>query len=158
MFDLSKRQFRLLVVDDEPSIRDIFSRILVRYGYITDTAETAEEALIRVLTGVRYDLILTDLSLPGMDGLTFFRQLRAHDIATPVILISGCYDSKMDEIQKALQNGLLGFYQKPVTPSTLIDIVRNAEQAMKSGEMTDGKLSEATAAYEVTSSAIPLIN
>jgi CheY-like chemotaxis protein len=81
---------QILVVDDEAYLRDIHVLVLNGAGYATTALETATEALDR-LAEIRPDLILLDVSLPGMDGRQFLKQLRASAPwrHVPVIVSSG---------------------------------------------------------------------
>jgi CheY-like chemotaxis protein len=81
---------QILVVDDEPYLRDIQVLVLSAAGYVATALETASEALDR-LADIRPDLILLDMSMPGMDGREFLARLRAHAPwrHLPVILSSG---------------------------------------------------------------------
>ena len=81
---------QILVVDDEAYLRDIQVLVLSAAGYAATALETAVEALAR-LADIRPDLILLDMSLPGMDGREFLRRLRASAPwrLLPVILASG---------------------------------------------------------------------
>lgn len=81
---------QILVVDDEPYLRDIQVLVLSAAGYVATALETASEALDR-LADIRPDLILLDMSMPGMDGREFLARLRARAPwrHLPVILSSG---------------------------------------------------------------------
>ena len=80
------RAVRILVVDDEPSIRKTLSVNLARHGYDVDTAETGYEALDRY-SRKKHDLILLDLGLPDIDGLEVIQQVRQR-ASTPIIVLS----------------------------------------------------------------------
>ncbi len=79
---------RVLVVDDEPSILDLARTVLERRGYGVTTATDGRQAL-RELAGGRYDLVLTDIVMPDMEGIEFLRCLRAKETRVPVIVMSG---------------------------------------------------------------------
>jgi response regulator RpfG family c-di-GMP phosphodiesterase len=88
---LPDRSDRILVVDDEPNIRRLLSRYLARLGYEVDTASDVPEAL-QQLEGGGYDLVLTDLRLPGPSGLDLLVDVRARAPGTRTILMSAHAD------------------------------------------------------------------
>jgi two-component system, OmpR family, response regulator len=90
---------RLLVIEDEPRIRSFLTRGLEAEGFSVDTAETGWVALHRVRRE-RYDLVVLDLLLPGVDGLTVLRAVRDEHPALPVVILSARTD---------LRTKLLGF-------------------------------------------------
>ena len=104
---------RILVVDDNPANRKLISDLLAFEGYEILNAMDAEEAQI-ILTDTLPDLILMDIALPGMDGLTLTRHLKA-DARTRHIRIVAltAFAMKGDE-QKALDAGCDGYITKPI--------------------------------------------
>jgi CheY-like chemotaxis protein len=113
---------RILVVDDNPSNLKLASRVLECDGFVVQQAESAEIALerIRELTP---DLILMDIELPGMDGLTLTRLLK-NDFATrgiPVVALTA-FAMKDDE-ERAREAGCAGYLTKPVNTRTLATLV-----------------------------------
>jgi signal transduction histidine kinase/CheY-like chemotaxis protein len=79
---------RALVVDDEPAVRDVLARILRRAGHVVTTAASGEEALEQFIPG-HYDLLFTNLSMPGMSGATLLRHLRARDPRLIAVVVTG---------------------------------------------------------------------
>ena len=112
----------ILVVDDNPGNLKLISYVLEKGGYDVRTAVDAEEAL-RVLQGFRPRLILMDLQLPGMDGLTFTRQLKADpDLGgTPIVAVTASA-MKGDE-EKAVEAGCDGYITKPIDTRALARII-----------------------------------
>jgi len=112
----------ILVVDDNPGNLKLISYVLENGGYDVRTAVDAEEAL-RVLQGFRPRLILMDLQLPGMDGLTFTRQLKADpDLGgTPIVAVTASA-MKGDE-EKAVEAGCDGYITKPIDTRALPRII-----------------------------------
>jgi len=78
---------KVLVVDDDPVVGQSFNRVLTGKGYAVITAANGEEALAK-LKDEQYDLVYTDLRMPGMDGLEVCRRLRAQGSATPVLVLT----------------------------------------------------------------------
>ena len=101
---------RVLVVDDEASIRDLLSKTLALADYEVDTAADASSALDRV-RAVSYDLLIADLKMPGMDGMTLVRQAKRVRSELPVIIITG-FSTESSAIE-ALNFGVAGYLTKP---------------------------------------------
>jgi DNA-binding NtrC family response regulator len=100
----------VLVVDDEASIRDLLSKTLALVDYEVDTAADATSALARVRAN-EYDLLIADLRMPGMDGLTLIRQVRRIRSELPVIIITG-FSTESSAIE-AVNLGVAGYLRKP---------------------------------------------
>ncbi len=101
---------RVLVVDDEESIRDLLSKTLALADYEVDLAPDGRTALDR-LRLITYDLLITDLRMPGVDGLTVIREARRLKTDLPVIIITG-YSSEASAIE-AINLGVQGYLTKP---------------------------------------------
>ena len=101
---------RVLVVDDEASIRDLLSKTLALADYDVESAGDGKTALERFKM-VNYDLLIIDLKMPGMDGLTVIREARRHKADLPVIIITG-FSSESTAIE-ALNLGVSGYLTKP---------------------------------------------
>jgi len=106
----------LLVVDDDREIRDLLSRFLQRHGFRVDTAADGVE-MFRQLDGGRFDLVVLDLMLPGEDGLSLCRRLRA-DSALPVIMLTAVGE-ETDRIV-GLEMGADDYLPKPFNPRELL--------------------------------------
>ena len=105
----SARQ-RVLVVDDEASIRDLLSKTLALAEYEVDTAPDGTTALDR-MRAFNYDLLIADLKMPGMDGLTLIRQAKRIKTDLPVIIITG-FSTESSAIE-AVNLGVAGYLTKP---------------------------------------------
>jgi len=108
---------RVLVVDDESSIREMLSRTLSQYQ--VDTAGDASSAL-RLLrtTAFPYDLMIADLKMPGVDGLSLIRQARQIQADLPIIIITG-FSTKSSAIE-AVNLGVAGYLTKPFQVSQVL--------------------------------------
>jgi two-component system, NtrC family, response regulator HydG len=101
----------ILVVDDDPDVCRNMSDILTDLGYWVDTANEGKAALALV-RGRTYDLALLDLKMPGMDGLSLYREMSQRSPATAALLITGYpEDAPDDEVRAA---GIRGVFRKPV--------------------------------------------
>jgi DNA-binding response OmpR family regulator len=107
---LSRGRKRVLVVDDEASIRDLLSKTLALAEYDVDTAGDGTAALDR-MRAFAYDLLIADLKMPGMDGLTLIRQAKRIKADLPVIIITG-FSTESSAIE-AVNLGVDGYLTKP---------------------------------------------
>jgi excisionase family DNA binding protein len=101
---------RVLVVDDEASIRDLLSKTLALAEYDVDVAADGRSALER-LRLYPYDLLIADLRMPGMDGLTVIREAKRYRADLPVLIITG-YSTESSAIE-AVNLGVAGYLTKP---------------------------------------------
>jgi excisionase family DNA binding protein len=106
----SNARKRVLVVDDEESIRDLLSKTLALAEYEVETASDATAALDR-MRRTEYDLLVADLKMPGMDGLTLIKQARTIKADLPIIIITG-FSSESSAIE-AVNLGVTGYLTKP---------------------------------------------
>jgi CheY-like chemotaxis protein len=109
---------RILVVDDEPSIREFFHCVLMEAGHAVASAADGPEALS--MPG-RFDLLLTDLMMPRMAGDELARQMRIRDPYVKVLYVTACSDHLFDA-KVALWEGE-AFLDKPTTSEGLLDAV-----------------------------------
>jgi excisionase family DNA binding protein len=101
---------RILVVDDEASIRDLLAKTLALAEYDVDTAPDGRSALER-LRLYPYDLLIADLKMPGLDGLAVIREAKRLKVDLPVIIITG-YSTESAAIE-AVNLGVAGYLTKP---------------------------------------------
>ena len=120
---MNSRYGKLLLVDDDPSMREILRVFLTREGHACEEAEDGEEALSR-LEAVAPDLILLDVQMPRMGGLETLERLRGKDWETPVIMITSV--DEIDTVRATLRRGVYDYLLKPINFEELIPIVENA--------------------------------
>lgn len=113
----------ILLVDDEEHIRLAAGQTLELGGYEVTALETAEEALQMVQSGWE-GILVTDINLPGINGLELMKRVVAEDPALPVILITGHGDISM--AVGAMRDGAYDFIEKPFSSELLLDVVRRA--------------------------------
>lgn len=101
---------RILVVDDEQAVRDLLSKTLTMADYDVDSADDGPSA-IEKMRAVEYDLLITDLKMPGMDGLSVIREARKLSADLRVIIITG-YSTEASAIE-AINLGVSGYLTKP---------------------------------------------
>src|SRR5258705_3163715 len=102
---------RVLVVDDEASIRDLLAKTLALAEYDVDVAPDGRSALERMRL-YPYDLLIADLKMPGMDGLAVIREAKRYKADLPVIIITG-FSTESSAIE-AVNLGVAGYLTKPV--------------------------------------------
>lgn len=134
MTESSKPQPTILVVDDEADVRVAVEMILQYEGYQVWTAKGARDALDRLeaeaSAGRRADLVLSDVKMPGMDGLELLEALTQRPQAPPVVMISGHADVPL--AVDAVRRGAADFLEKPLEQNRLLVSLANA---MRSGKL-----------------------
>ncbi len=114
---------QILVVDDEAAQREILRTILAAEGYEVETARTAAEALEKG-GRQRFDLVLTDLRMPGASGLSLVRELSREDPPTLVIIMTGF--GSLDSAEQAMKHGAFDYLAKPLERNDLLRIIGRA--------------------------------
>ena len=107
---------KILVVDDDPAIGKSFDRVLSGKGYAVITAADGEEAL-RKLSTETYDVVFTDIRMPGMSGLEVAERVKASQPWLPVVIVTG-YGTGDNEA-RATAAGVAGFLRKPLSPEMI---------------------------------------
>jgi DNA-binding NtrC family response regulator len=111
-----EEQRRVLVVDDQESMRVLLQDMLEVIGYGVVLAEGGEQAL-SILQGSQFDLVLSDLNMPGMDGTALLRAIKAGNPELPVVIITG-YGTFHTE-KRVMKEGADGYISKPCTLSKI---------------------------------------
>ncbi|WP_298058202.1 response regulator transcription factor [uncultured Campylobacter sp.] len=101
---------KILVVEDEIDLNNVIVKHLKKDGYSVDSAFNGEEAMDFTAVA-RYDLIVLDIMMPVMDGLTFLQKLRAAKLATPVLILTA--KDEVDDVVKGLDAGADDYLVKP---------------------------------------------
>jgi two-component system response regulator GlrR len=127
---MNEKQFgrkpRILIVDDDPSLLRLLSIRLTSEGYDVSSVETAELAILSVRSN-NYDVILSDLRMPGMDGLTMFKQLVQSGKNTPVVLMTA--HGTIEDAISATKQGVMGFLTKPIKHAELRALLNKCVQS-----------------------------
>ena len=116
-------RLRVLVVDDEASIRDLLSKTLALADYDVDVAHDGRAALERMRL-FSYDLLITDLNMPGIDGLTVIHEARRLHENLPVIIITG-FSTEASAIEAA-NLGVSGYLTKPFKVPKMLSVAAKA--------------------------------
>jgi DNA-binding NtrC family response regulator len=107
---------QLLVVDDDPDVCEVVRAVLEREGYAVTTETTARHALERLVSG-RYELVLSDISMPETDGISLCREMTARCPGVPIVLVTAHAD--METVTGALRVGARDFLTKPLDMAAL---------------------------------------
>jgi EAL domain-containing protein (putative c-di-GMP-specific phosphodiesterase class I) len=110
----------VLVVDDDESIRRVIERILLKAGHEVVTAPDGQVA-VEKLKAHELDVVVSDISMPSMNGFDLLRAVREHDLDLPVLLMTGTPD--VATAVRAIEHGVLRYLIKPVVQSELLPIV-----------------------------------
>jgi len=116
---------RILIVEDDPAVKDVVEHALAREGMVTATVGDGEAALERLRGPDAFDLVILDVMLPGMDGVSVCRELRAgpaHNRDVPVVMLTARDDET--SIVVGLEVGADDYITKPFSPRQLVSRVR----------------------------------
>ncbi|WP_375267182.1 sigma-54-dependent transcriptional regulator [Planktotalea sp.] len=119
---------KIAIVDDEKDMRQSISQWLALSGYDTETFASAEDAL----AGISSDypgIVISDIKMPGMDGMQFLKKLMSTDSALPVIMITGHGDVPM--AVNAMRIGAFDFLEKPFNPDRMSELAKKAANARR---------------------------
>jgi len=146
---------RILVVDDEPGIRQSLSGVLEDEGYAVETAESGEAALA-ALPGGEFELALLDIWLPGVDGMEVLARIQEVPVAERpvVVMISG--HGSIEAAVKATKLGAFDFLEKPLSIQKVSVVVKNA-LAHRNLELENSRLKADTGArYRIIGESVPM--
>lgn len=121
---------KILVVDDDPVIGRSFDRVLSESGYEVSTAHDGPQALAS-MNREDYDVVFTDIKMPGMDGLELAERIRKTRPWVPVVIITG-YGTPAN-VERAEAAGVAGFLDKPLSPGTIERSTRAALRVIEGG-------------------------
>jgi len=122
------RSLHILIVDDDPIIRQLFTQSLEGLGYKLTTSANGVEAL-EFVTRKRFDLIFLDLLMPGIDGAELFGRIRQIDKQIPVVIITGYPDSEV--MKRAIAYGPFMVMDKPFTVDDILDAISSFTRSVE---------------------------
>lgn len=120
---LPGRRASVLLVDDEPAVRELTAEGLERMGFAIAAAASGPAALARLDAGEEVDVLVTDLSMPDMDGLAVIREAQRRRPGLPAILLTGFATNAAELAIGGALSGTFSLLRKPVTPETLAERV-----------------------------------
>ncbi len=112
---------RALAVDDSATMRNLVKMALESEGFTVDTAENGQEAL-QLAKKNTYDIVISDINMPVMDGLQFLKEFREMNKRTPVLMLTTETEARKKEEAKRL--GATGWIVKPFKPEDLVKVVK----------------------------------
>lgn len=112
---------RVLVVDDEESVRTILKQMLEKSEFGIDTANNGEEALLK-MKAFKYDLIISDINMPVMDGVALLQRSKELYPALPVVFITAYGKDKV--IMEAMKSGLSDYIEKPFRMDEVLQTIK----------------------------------
>ncbi len=122
------RAMKVAIVDDEQDMRQSISQWLALSGFDPETFPSAEEAL-KVIGSDYPGVVISDIKMPGMDGMAFLKKLMSLDSGLPVIMITGHGDVPM--AVEAMRVGAFDFLEKPFNPDRMTELVKRASNARR---------------------------
>ncbi len=120
---MEKEEFRILVADDDESVRDLLSDIIIREKYTVETAADGSEALTRILHS-QFHLIITDLKMSGATGLEILKRAVSLDPDTSVVIITAY--ATIQSALKAVKEGAYDYVTKPFRMDEMLVTIGNA--------------------------------
>jgi type II secretory ATPase GspE/PulE/Tfp pilus assembly ATPase PilB-like protein/DNA-binding response OmpR family regulator len=121
----SVKKKRILLVDDDDDFRKLASILLESAGYEVEQATDGIEAIITLKT-LNYDLILSDIDMPALDGFTMLQALQSKNMSTPLVFLTG--NDSMDKEEKGYELGALDYIRKPIQRTSFLKRVERALQ------------------------------
>ncbi len=128
-FDMHEK--KILFIDDEEAQRDVMGRVLDKMGYMVTISDSSERAL-EILKKETFPLIITDLSMPGMDGTMFCKAVRQTNTESVIYALSGYIEAY--ETDKLEQLGFDGYLRKPATVEMLKRAIDGAFDKINHGK------------------------
>jgi CheY-like chemotaxis protein/DNA-binding MarR family transcriptional regulator len=124
---------RILAIDDDPAMLELLRSLLVSNGYACLTASGAEEALRLITVNPDVLLAISDIDMPGMDGITFLERInsRCRPGAAPRVVFLTAHP-RIDYAVSALRLGAIDFLTKPVRPQNMMNVIRSAIERVRS--------------------------
>lgn len=145
---------KILVIDDQRSIRNTLKDILENEGHEVDTAEDGLDGIAK-FNDNKYDLVLSDIKMPNMDGMEVLQKIKETDTDTAVIMISG--HGNIDTAVDAIKKGAYDFIVKPPDLNRLLITIRNAVERTSLVEETKVLKRKVSKSYEMIGESEPII-
>jgi len=144
---------KILIVDDENGIRESLEAALRDEGYEAETAASGEECLER-LEEKEFDLVMLDVWLPKMDGLTTLEKIQQRDAAPMVVMISG--HASIETAVKSTKLGAFDFVEKPLSLEKIVLVIRNAVEYVRLEEENRRLRAELEHRHQIHGNSVPM--
>lgn len=126
--ETTERKTTILLLDDEPIVCKRLKPYLEKNGYEVETFTDSSKAMERIEER-DFDIVITDLKMEGIDGMTFLTRVKEKSPSTQVIVITGF--ATMETAKQSFQKGVFDFVAKPFKLSEIHEIVRRAEKKLR---------------------------
>lgn len=136
--------FKILITDDDSALRELLAEAAGGWGYTASIAKDGEEA-VRRLRMEKYDIVITDLMMPGMDGITLLTKVKELDPSILVIIITGY--STIETAVKAIEGGAYDYIAKPFRLDELMIVLKKASERLRLVAQNKALLDELRSAY-----------
>jgi DNA-binding NtrC family response regulator len=147
------KPLHILIIDDEEHICSVLARFLSKEGYTVSTADNGRRGL-QMFHNHRPDIILSDISMPQMDGMEFLQAIRAVDTTIPVVLLTGTGTVK--KAIQAMQLGATDYITKPFSMQVVVRLVSNIAQALRAASEEQVHESLAGTRHELLGSSVAM--
>lgn len=141
---MSEEKFKILIADDDLDLRELLIEAVRNWGYEVSLAKDGEEAL-RKLKMDHFHMVITDLMMPGMDGLQLLQRIRGLDSDILVIIITGY--ATLETAVKAIETGAYDYIAKPFRLDELMIVIKNACERLRLTLQNRSLLEELRTAY-----------
>jgi len=125
------KQTKILIIDDEDIVLKSCLRILRGEDYLIDTVYSGEDGIAKI-DQEKYDLVITDLMMPGMSGMDVLRTVKERKLDLTVVIFTGF--ATAETAREALKMGAFDYIPKPFTPDEFRDVIHNAIKSRENGE------------------------
>ncbi|ADY56518.1 two component transcriptional regulator, AraC family [Syntrophobotulus glycolicus DSM 8271] len=134
--------YRVLIVDDDRTVRYMLKRFKQwnNYGFVIDAEACDGKEALKILAGGRFDLVITDIRMPGMDGIEFLHQLKIHAMDICLILLSTYND--FEYAQQGIRFGVFDYMTKPLDDSVLGETLLRAKGHLEEKRLRRRQLAE----------------
>jgi len=132
---MDRREGRVLIVDDEPSIRKAISQILSKAQYEVVEAGDGAQAITRLKEGdnpLMVDAILCDVQMPKINGIEAIAYFRSHHPLIPVVVLTGCLD--IGVAASLMREGVMDYLVKPIGKDILLQVIKKAVDLRRTRE------------------------
>ena len=145
---MSNDKFKILVTDDDEDLRELLTEAVKNWGYVSGVACNGNDAIGK-LKMEKFDIVISDLMMPGMDGLELLSKIRELDKDIVVIIITGY--ATIDTAVKAIEAGAYDYIAKPFRLDELMVVIKNACERLRLTSQNKTLLDDLRKAYgEIT--------